>query len=336
MPRHLGVLAQAPHRVGIPIAAVGDVDTEAVTGVDQDAAELFVDSEQHLELVAVAGEAVLVEETGGAADQVFVVGGDADVSATDDQLFQGEDKIGPDGLVAFPGDLPGLDVDPLAEADARAFVRQVVDVLQSAAHVGLEDAAQIAVAGVELAVDPQGGVRAGVVLHVDADEVAVPLRGLGDARHVVAAETFVDLETQQGQLDRDVGVDPLALDGVEDPQVFLDGGGRLLPLLDLFAEDVDGPHGALLIERAHDAHGVFQRLSGDVAGGDPADDRLRDDGQTGHQHAVERAHRRPLPSLPDPLSPARTLTPGPSPDPTPPPSPGEGKEAKSVSSLLSR
>jgi hypothetical protein len=32
---------------------------------------------------------VLGEEAGGAADQVFVVGGDADVGAADDQLLQG-------------------------------------------------------------------------------------------------------------------------------------------------------------------------------------------------------------------------------------------------------
>jgi hypothetical protein len=38
--------------------------------------------------------------------------------------------VGSHGLVTLPGDLPGLDVDPLAEADARALVRELVDVFQ--------------------------------------------------------------------------------------------------------------------------------------------------------------------------------------------------------------
>ena len=77
---------------------------------------------------------------------------------------------------------------------------------------------------------------------------------------------------------------------VEDPQVLLDGGGRLAALAHLLAEDVEGRHRALRVELADDADGVVQGLAGDVAGGHPADDRLRHAGQAGDQQAVERTH----------------------------------------------
>src|SRR5436305_6820027 len=190
----------------------------------------------------------------------------------------------------LPGDAAGLDVDPLAEADVRAL-GQLLDGAQGAAHVGLEDDPQIAVAGVELTVDADRGIRRRVVFHVDADEIAEPLGSLDDTGHVVAAETLVDLEPQQGELDRYVTVDLLAVDRLEDPQVLLDGGGRLLPLAHLLAQHVDGRHGPLLVEVADDADGIGEVFSRDVAGSHPADDRLRHGGEAGDQQAVERAHQ---------------------------------------------
>ncbi len=84
------------------------------------------------------------------------------------------------------------------------------------------------------------------------------------------------------------------VDRLEGAEVLLGGGDGLLALADLLAEDVDGGHGAFLVELADDADGVVQSLARDVAGSHPADDRLRHQGQGGDQHAVEHTHLAPL------------------------------------------
>ena len=78
------------------------------------------------------------------------------------------------------------------------LVRQLLDVAQGAAHVGLEDDADVAVPVLQLAVDAERRVRRRMVLHVDADEIAEAFGGLDDARDVVAAEPLVDLEAPGG------------------------------------------------------------------------------------------------------------------------------------------
>src|SRR5262249_40192179 len=89
VPRDFGILAQPSHGVRVPVPPIGDVDAQAVAGGEEDAAQLVIDAEEHLELVAVAGHAVLVEKGGGGAGEIFVVGGDADVDAPGEQLLQG-------------------------------------------------------------------------------------------------------------------------------------------------------------------------------------------------------------------------------------------------------
>src|ERR1700709_2846299 len=146
LPRHhrlqdmagdLGVLAQAADRGGVPVVAVGDVDAHPVAGGDEDAAQLLVDPQEHLELVLVRLQPVAVDQRGGGGGEKLVVGGDADVSAAREELVEGLDVVVPDGVVPLPGDGARLDVDPLAEAHAGPLRRQLLDVAQGAAHVGL-------------------------------------------------------------------------------------------------------------------------------------------------------------------------------------------------------
>ena len=207
-------------------------------------------------------------------------------------------------MEVLPGDLPGFPVDALAEPDVGIHGKEIADVGQCPAHVGLEHHTHVAVPFLQVAVDPQGGVGAGVVLHVDPDEIAVGGGQGHDLLGVGPAVLLVDPQTQERELDGDVAVQLELLDGVEDAHVLPDGSLRLLPLPDLLAQDVHGGHGALCIELPDGPDRVVQCLSGHVPPGHRTDDELRHQRQPVLHHGVEDAH----PHLPDHDAAARTAT----------------------------
>ena len=105
-----------------------------------------------------------------------------------------------------------------------------------------------------------------------------------------AAEVDVELQPEPGQLDRDVGVEPVGVDRGEHVGIGLGDRTRLLLVVHLLAEHVDG--GALAGGvQAHDrAAGVVERRAGDVRGRDPLHERSRDGGQHGGNGTVEEGH----------------------------------------------
>src|SRR5918994_484863 len=99
----LGVLLETPTRVLVPVLPEGHVDPELVPGPDEDAPQLFVYPEEHLELVAVLGDFELVDEPEGVPDQELVVRRYADVDAASQQLVEQEDVVLSDRVEVLVG-----------------------------------------------------------------------------------------------------------------------------------------------------------------------------------------------------------------------------------------
>ena len=79
--------------------------------------------------------------------QRLVVGGDRDARAAVEQGVEAARERASHDLRVPEGDRAGLDVDSLAEPDARAQVTQVVDVVERALEVGLQHDADVVVPG---------------------------------------------------------------------------------------------------------------------------------------------------------------------------------------------
>src|SRR4028119_1256348 len=135
---YLRVLFEAAGRVLVPVLPERHVDPELVAGVHEDAPELLVDAEQHLELVAVLRYLQLVDEPQGMPDQILIVRRYPDVHATPQQLVEQEDVVLPDGVEVLVGHRARLVVDALAQPDGESRLDNVLHVLQAAAHGSLQ------------------------------------------------------------------------------------------------------------------------------------------------------------------------------------------------------
>jgi hypothetical protein len=80
----------------------------------------------------------------------------------------------------------------------------------------------------------------------------------GDGVDVGCAQALIDLEPDQGGLDRHVGVDVLLGDPLQEPGVVVNRGLRLGPLDHLLAEHIDGGHCAFGVEDADRRHSIVE------------------------------------------------------------------------------
>ncbi len=220
------------------------------------------------------------------------MGRDRRVAASVEQGLERADEAHPDSGVVAELDRLRLDVDPLADPDARA--RQPLGVGDGSLQRGLEDRADARVAFVaELPVEAQRVVRRRRVLHVDPDE---PVRRLGGGEHafdVPLAEVVVELQPEPGRLDADVRVETVPLERVQRSHVLVGDLLRLRCLRDLLAEDVDRsqlPRGVQLCD--HPLR-IGERRAGDVARGEALDHRAWDGRQSSDEGAVQQAHGAP-------------------------------------------
>src|SRR5207245_9634332 len=127
------------------------------------------------ELELPAGQTTLVDQPAGLAHQRLVMGGDGQPATPVDEVVHQRHEVAVDQRPLGVGDRGRLDVDALYQPHAGRQLGQHPDVVERASQVGLEHDADVVVAGLaQGAVDAQRGVGEGAVLHVDADEVAVP------------------------------------------------------------------------------------------------------------------------------------------------------------------
>ena len=190
------------------------------------------------------------------------MGRDPDVAAGVEERVEAADEVRAHRLVVGERDRPRLQVDALAEADARPEVGQRVDVVERAPQPRLEHDAEVLVPVLaELAIEAERVVGRRRVLHVDPDEVPVAGRGAYDVEEVFAAEVVRQLEPERGELDADVRVESGLVDRGEDVTICLSDRAGLLLARDLLAQHVDGGHLPAAVQLTDTLDGLRQRCT---------------------------------------------------------------------------
>src|SRR6185312_5232115 len=113
--------------------------------LDELVAPLLAHPEQHLQLVLERPELNPSDPSERLIDQPLVVRRDTDVAAGLEQRIEAEEEVRPYHLVVGERNRGGLEVDALAEADARSQIRKCLDVVERAPQARLENNAEVAV-----------------------------------------------------------------------------------------------------------------------------------------------------------------------------------------------
>ena len=200
-------LAEPPHEVREPLLAERHVDPHPVALGAERGLQIAPNPVEHLELVAIRGDGALPRVGLDGVDHLLVVGREGGKRVVVEQPMRQRDV----GVVhvAHPliGDTRRLAIGALHQPHARAERVQPVDVGGAARQTGLDHGADVAMAqpphGLEHA---QRRLGVGRVLHVDADEEPVAGGRLEDAPQVVGGGRPVDVQTQLGELQREVAL----------------------------------------------------------------------------------------------------------------------------------
>ncbi len=242
------------------------------------------DAVEHLELVLVELAARAAGEFLADGDQARVVGADHRVALALHQDAQGPDVRLVDLVLLLIGDLGGLLVRALHQADAAAGLGEAAGVGLGAEEVGLDDAAGLREVLPQLLVDREHRVEGGVVLGVERDGRPDRGGGLDDGPDIGEGEfvTAVQRLPEHGQLDGHLGpgAQLQLLEPVDERQVRVAGGGSLLGGGDVLADDVHRQFETLGGEVLDDRHDLVHRLTGDEAVDDLLGHRRRRDQPT--------------------------------------------------------
>ena len=209
---HLRVLLEPAHRVAVPVLAERDVDPQAVTVANEPVARRLADPEQHLELVLVAGQAVLGDEPQPLRDQPPVVRRDPDVDPAPSSSPRARTKFVAHLVeVAETRSAAARRRCPCRAGRSAVERRERADVPDRPAQVGLEDDADVVEARLaQLAVHAQRVGRAASPPCRSGRSCRSPPRGGTTRLEIRAAELVAELQTERGQLDADVRVELLS------------------------------------------------------------------------------------------------------------------------------
>jgi hypothetical protein len=164
-----------------------------------------------------------------------------------------------------------LEIRPLHETDAGAERVHPLEILRRAVEARLQDHPHVAESiGPQRLERLQGHLGVFGALHVDPDEEAAAV-GLGqDLAEARRAEAAIDIETELGQLEGQVPLDPCAMQLADDMEVLACGGVGRRGGGDALAEVVDRMVQPARFEEANGRDRVGERLAGDEPACEPA------------------------------------------------------------------
>src|ERR1700674_5006398 len=110
-----GALGQAAHEVGEPVAAVGDVDAQAVAVFDEAALQIGAHTVEHLELKIVFRDLFGGGEANGRGDHGGIVRGNSVIEAAGQEHLHQVNEIGVDVFLFGKGHFGGLFVGTFAK-----------------------------------------------------------------------------------------------------------------------------------------------------------------------------------------------------------------------------
>ena len=123
-----GALGQTAHEVGEPVAAVGDVDAQAIAVFDEAALQVGAHTVEHLELKIILGDLFGGGEANGCGDHGGIVSGDSVIETASQEHLHQANVIGVDVFLFGEGHVGGFFVGAFAKANAAAVGQKIGDV----------------------------------------------------------------------------------------------------------------------------------------------------------------------------------------------------------------
>ena len=199
------------------------------------------------------------------------MGRDGDVRAALEAALHEPDVRRVDVALLRVGDLRGLEVRTLHDAEVGVGRQEPVEVVRSAVEVRLQDRADVLVArGPQALVDPERRVDELGLLHVDAHE-EVAARGVRDeAFDVRVRGLLVEGEPEVRQLQREVRPEALAGEPVEELGVLAHDDVRSVRVRYRLAEQRRVRVQACVVQPPQHDDALVERLSGDEPAGSEA------------------------------------------------------------------
>ncbi len=165
------------------------------------------------------------------------------------------------------GDGAWFVIGALDQADGGSHGQQPLDVGRCPVQVGLEADAHVRVAGARPLIEGDGRARVGAALHVDPDPAA-PLGGVArEAVEVLEGDRLIEVETELGELERDLDVEAAGGDLIEERVVRVGDHLRLRKVREVLAQQREDPVDAPPLVDRRGRQGVLRRLAGHEASG---------------------------------------------------------------------
>src|ERR1700738_2348822 len=127
-----GALGQTAHEVGEPVAAVGDVDAQAIAVFDEAALEIGAHAVEHLALEVIFSNLFGGGEANGRGDHGGIVRGDAVIKAAGQKHLRQAYVIGVHVFLFGEGHFGRVFVCAFAKTDAAAVGQKIGDVCLAA------------------------------------------------------------------------------------------------------------------------------------------------------------------------------------------------------------
>src|ERR1035437_7842444 len=219
-------LGETAHEIWIPLRAERHVDAQPVALTRELLLEIAPHAVEHLEFETRALDPLLGGKRGRDRDDGGIVGRDAQIGRALHQRLHAGDVVAVHVSLRRKGDVRGFEVRALAQPDAAVERDRALHVGQRAAERALQhDADRVRIPRVEPFLEEvEGARRVGAPLHVQPDESAAFLRAVEDRAHDRLAQVVTDVLPHRGELHRDVRVERVLRDGVEQAHVLHAGG----------------------------------------------------------------------------------------------------------------
>jgi len=259
-----GKTANTAKKVLVPVAAIGDVTSNQVTAADETLLEIRPDPIEHLKLVRLPVKPPLCRCGQSVVNGSNVMRRDRRVIPLLNQSIDVRKEGGLD-LGGRPVDnIVGLPVAALDEPDAGASLEKSIEIVSVVAEIGLHDDANPlgSVPIAHLLEQPDRPVRVARLLHIDPDEAADVPRDVQDASELGPAQVLIDVQTDLGELDGNVGLQPRLVGGAQGLDGTVSGRDGLGFMTDVCPDVIQGALYASAVEGTERGHAAVDIFTG--------------------------------------------------------------------------
>ena len=173
--------------------------------------QLLLHPKQHLKLIFVRTQLPFGDYPTRCVNQHIVMGSHADICTTVDHDPQQSEEVTPDLFPILECDGFWFDVDSFTQSEIRLLFHQFENIGWASSKVGLDRNANIVEIPPHAIIQVESCIRAGVILHIDANEIPLLLCNKKDFAEVLFAKALIELQSDLCKLQREIRVKMLAV-----------------------------------------------------------------------------------------------------------------------------